>query len=496
MNSFSAAPSAPALSPALLRRAFPFFIEWDQDLRIRSTGPSLYKICANAVPGALITDLFKLLRPIGEMSADFFRKSESLLFLFEIIESGLTFRGEVATLEESNSFLMMGAPWMHDPEEVERRGLILTDFAIHDQTMDLLQVVQTQLMANEDLQRLAGKLTSQRALLREKEREASKLALVASRTDNAVVVTDRKGLIEWVNDGCVRLTGWTMAELIGKTPGSVLQGPETNPDTVEYMRSQLAKGEGFKTEIINYSKTGRKYWISTEVQPIRDDSGNIINFMAIQSDVTARKEANRALHETNMLQRAMLQGAGFAIISSDKSGVIQVFNPAAERMLGYSLEEVHRNKMTPVNFHLEEEVIARARELSLELGKDVDPGFETFVAKAKLGLQDQRKWTYIRKDGSRLSVLLSVTALMDEHQVITGYLGIATDLTEVDHAEEKLRTMLSEVELLNRVMMNREERVLELKHEINSMCLGIGRAPIYPSADQTSTESHTPNSYI
>ncbi len=496
MNFPSTGPPTPALTPSLLRRAFPFFIEWDQDLRIRSTGPSLYKICAEAVPGALISDLFKLLRPLGEMSADFFRESESLLFLFEIIGSGLTLRGEVAALEESNSFLMLGAPWIHDSEEVERLGLAFTDFAIHDQTMDLLQVVQTQLMVNEDLQRLAGKLTSQRALLREKEAEARKLALVASRTDNAVVVTDREGLIEWVNDGCVRLTEWTLPELVGKTPGSVLQGPETDPATVDYMRRQLAKGEGFKTEIINYSKSGRKYWISTEVQPIRDDAGNIINFMAIQSDVTARKEAHRALRETNMLQQAMLEGAGFAIISTDKTGVIQVFNPAAERMLGYTLDEVHQSKMTPESFHLEKEVVARARELTLELGKEVNPGFEAFVAKAKVGLQDQRKWTYIRKDGSHLSVLLSVTALVDESGDITGYLGLATDLTEMDRAEDKLRTMLSEVGMLNRVMMNREERVLELKHEINSMCLSIGRAPIYPSAEQTTTESQTPNSYI
>ena len=96
MNFPSTGPPTPALTPSLLRRAFPFFIEWDQDLRIRSTGPSLYKICAEAVPGALISDLFKLLRPLGEMSADFFRESESLLFLFEIIGSGLTLLGVAA----------------------------------------------------------------------------------------------------------------------------------------------------------------------------------------------------------------------------------------------------------------------------------------------------------------------------------------------------------------------------------------------------------------
>jgi len=486
----------PELTHGLLRRAFPFFIEWDSDLRIKSTGPSLGKICEKAVPGVLITDLFRLCRPVGEMTPEFFRRSGSLLFLFEILGKGLMLRGEVAALEDSDSFLMLAAPWITDPDEVERLGLTLTDFAIHDQTMDLLQVVQTQRMVNDDLQRLTAILTAQRARLREKEAEARKLAIVASRTDNAVIVTDAGGCMEWVNEGFVRLTGWTLAEVLGKKPGAVLQGPDTDPATVQHMHSQLSRGEGFRVELINYSRTGRRYWIASEVQPIRDESGKITNFMAIQSDITDRKEADRVLRETNALQRAMLEGAGFAFISTDALGVIQLFNPAAERMLGYSLEEVIQNKLTPAVFHVAEEVVARAKELSIELNREVKPGFETFVAKAELGLPDQREWTYVRKDGSRLPVLLSVTALFDDGGVISGYLGIATDLTERKRTEEQLRTTLSEVELLNRVMMTREERVLELKREINSMCLSAGRAAAYPSATGTIAETQYPNQDI
>lgn len=496
MNPAPAEPDAPGLSPAQLRRAFPFFVEWDSDLRIKTTGPSLRKVCANALRGVPITELFELRRPVGKMEADFFRQSGSLLFLFEIIGSDLMLRGEIAVLEEAGSFLMLAAPWISDPDEVERLGLTISDFAGHDQTMDLLQIVQTQRMANNDLQWLATTLTTQRARLREQEAEARKLAIVASRTDNSVVVTDAAGLIEWVNDGFVRLTGWTLPEIIGKKPGPVLQGPETDQSTVRYMSEHLARGESFKAEIINYSKAGRKYWISTEIQPIRDDSGQITNFMAIQSDITDRKEADRALRETNSLQRAMLQGAGFAIISTDTHGEIQLFNPAAERMLGYSVEEVVENHLTPANFHLGEEVLARAGELTLELGREVKAGFETFVAKAKLGLPDQREWTYIRKDGSRLPVLLSVTALFDEGGVITGYLGIATDLTERERTDERLRTTLSEVELLNRVMMNREERVLELKHEINSMRLSAGQAIAYPSATNEGEQTQNPTPHL
>jgi PAS domain S-box-containing protein len=299
---------SPEMTPWLLRRAFPFFIEWDADLRIRTIGPSLGKICENAVPGVRITDVFKLRRPVGSMTPEFFQNSRDLLFLFEIIGSNLMLRGEVATLEKTDSFLMLAAPWISDPDEVERLGLTLNDFAIHDQTMDLLQVVQTQRMVNADLQRLTTTLTTQRALLREKEAEARKLALVAARTHNAVIVLDAKGRIEWVNDGFVRLTGWSMDEVIGKSPDSFLQGPDTDPKTTQMMRDKLCNGEGFRCDVLNYGKDGRKYWISVETQPIFNEAGVLTNFMAVESDVTERILDERRRNVQHEISRILAGG--------------------------------------------------------------------------------------------------------------------------------------------------------------------------------------------
>ena len=131
-----------------------------------------------------------------------------------------------------------------------------------------------------------------------------------------MVLTDATGKVVWVNAGFTRLTGYTLDETIGKKPGLLLQGTETDPATVRYMHEQLSKGEGFKAQIINYSKTGRKYWLATEVQPIRNEAGEILNFMAIQSDITERKNSETLLLETSTLQRAMLEGAGSPPASS------------------------------------------------------------------------------------------------------------------------------------------------------------------------------------
>ena len=130
----------------------------------------------------------------------------------------------------------------------------------------------------------------------EESRRAEKLALVASRTDNAVIITDLHGNIEWVNDGFTRISGYTLGEVIGKKPGSFLQGPDTSPETVEFMRSHLVRGEGFRAEIVNYGKDRRKYWLGIEVQPIYDAAGALRNFMAIESDITERKRVEEELH--------------------------------------------------------------------------------------------------------------------------------------------------------------------------------------------------------
>jgi PAS domain S-box-containing protein len=139
---------------------------------------------------------------------------------------------------------------------------------------------------------LADEMTS---ALRLREAEARRLATVAARTSNAVVITDRSGRIEWVNEGFTRITGYVLAEVKGRTPGSFLQGPQTDPATRAKMATAIAQGTGFQVEILNYHKTGRQYWLAVEVQPLRDPDGTITGFMAIESDITERRLAEEKL---------------------------------------------------------------------------------------------------------------------------------------------------------------------------------------------------------
>jgi PAS domain S-box-containing protein len=145
-------------------------------------------------------------------------------------------------------------------------------------------------------------------------------------------------------------------------------------------------------------------------------------------DVTARKQAEEALLKAGALQRAIFNSANFSSIATDEKGVIQIFNVGAERMLGYAAAEV-MNTITPADISDPQEVIARAKALSVELGTPITPGFEALIFKAARGIEDIYELTYIRKDGSRFPAVVSVTALRDAQDTIIGYLLIGTDNT-------------------------------------------------------------------
>ena len=135
-----------------------------------------------------------------------------------------------------------------------------------------------------------------------------------------------------------------------------------------------------------------------------------------------------ALAEAYRLQETIIGTTELSIISTDTKGLITSFNKAAETMLGYSAEEVI-GKVTPAIFHDQEEVITRSKVLSNELGIEIIPGFETFVAKARINkTADRNEWAYVRKDQTQFPVLLSITGLWEEDNLI-GYAGIATDIT-------------------------------------------------------------------
>src|SRR3954469_5831407 len=169
-------------------------------------------------------------------------------------------------------------------------------------------------------------------------------------------------------------------------------------------------------------------------------SSGAIEEAAGMVDVITEGRRQEALLTAGALQSAIFNSANFSSIATDAKGVIQIFNVGAERMLGYTAAEV-MNKITPAEISDPQEVIARAKALSAELGTPITPGFEALVFKASRGIEDIYELTYTRKDGSRFPAVVSVTALRDAQDAIIGYLLIGTDNTARKQVEEERKKL-------------------------------------------------------
>ncbi|MCX5690998.1 MAG: PAS domain-containing protein, partial [Planctomycetota bacterium] len=241
------------------------------------------------------------------------------LWVLDLIGCHVLLRGQFVVRQSQKRVVFLGSPWLTDPADLGRLSLCISDFAVHDPAIDMLHLMQAERTAYADVRQLADKLAAERARLRElnvqlstqntvlqetarvlavKRAEASRLALIAASTDNGVVLTDADGNIEWVNAGFSRISGYTLDQVRGKSPGSFLQGTATDPATVRRISAALRRREGFHEVILNYKHDGSTYWLDVACQPLHDDAGGLTGFMAIEADITPR-----VLLEQKLLQQ-------------------------------------------------------------------------------------------------------------------------------------------------------------------------------------------------
>src|SRR6187399_1542968 len=265
------------------------------------------------------------------------------------------------------------------------------------------------------------------------------------------IATDAKGVIQIFNVGAERMLGYTAADVMNKITPADISDPQEVIARAKALSAELGTTitPGFEALVFKASRgiediyeltyirqDGSRFPAVVSVTALRDDQSAIIGYLLIGTDNTARKQAEEALLKAGALQIAIFNSANFSSIATDEKGVIQIFNVGAERMLGYTANEV-MNKITPADISDPQELIARAKALSVELGTPITPGFDALVFKASRGIEDIYELTYIRKDGSRFPAVVSVTALRDAQNAIIGYLLIGTDNTARKLVEEE-----------------------------------------------------------
>lgn len=252
-----------------------------------------------------------------------------------------------------------------------------------------------------------------------------------------LALLNKDGCYSYMNPAHAAMYGYTVDELIGKS-WKTLYSPEWIAKIEQvYFPILLAQGQ-WRGEIMGKTQGGQEISVEISLALLPDESPQGNWLLCTCRDQTVQKATRDQTMEAKARLQAVLDAATeVSIIAMDLEGIITVFNRGAEWMLAYDAQEMI-GMQTPLILHLPSELEARGRELSTRFGHPIK-GFDVLVEEVRRGTHEEREWTYVRKDGEQIPVTLLVTAMHDPLGNITGYLGIAKDLTETKKAEAALR---------------------------------------------------------
>ncbi len=340
-----------------------------------------------------------------------------------------------------------------------------------------------------------NKITGVLAVARDMRDQRSLInSLVAARTrlqellefaPDAILLADKDGKIVLVNSQTEKLFGYKRDDLLGQSSELLiperLRGEQADQVVIipreelleldDDLAIALPSDASEKVEYIVVDSAGREFPAEITRRQIETEDGPMV--MSVIRDISERKRAEAAVSEATAVQQAILQQAGYSMITTTPDGLIVTFNPAAERMLGYGAEELIGKARLDI-LHDRTELEDRAGTFAGEIGGVIEPGFEVLIAKARRNLPNEHEWTYVHKNGNRFKVNLTMTALRDVAGGVTGFLGIASDISERKAQEEK-RTAMFEQEVEARKVAEDANR---LKDDFLAMISHELRAPL------------------
>ncbi|MBI3911017.1 MAG: PAS domain S-box protein [Armatimonadetes bacterium] len=255
------------------------------------------------------------------------------------------------------------------------------------------------------------------------------LASIVESSDDAIIGKTLDGIIVSWNSGAERMYGYSAEEVKGRSI-SLLILPE-RPDELPRILERLRRGERIDHyETVRVRKDGQRIYVSLTISPIQDPEGRVIGASTIARDITERRRAEEVLRETSETLQAMFQASPLPIVALDPDGNIQLWNPAAERMFGWTAQEVLGRPYPLVPEDRQEEFRALLRA--------------ALQSKSLIGLEVIRQ----RKDGSRVYVSLSTAPLRDSRGEFRGVIGVLTDIAERKRAEQRQATQFAVTRVL------------------------------------------------
>ena len=229
--------------------------------------------------------------------------------------------------------------------------------------------------------------------------EVARLAQVVKHTSNAVTITDRQGRISWVNEGFSRLSGLSLAEVVGKTAFELLNSGKGDADAWQRLANAQSAGQACRAETLNRAKDGRLYWIDTDMQPLRDADGLHIGFMEIGSDVTERKDAQRQLHRDRQQLTNILEGTSAGTWEWNVETGHTRLNERWAGMIGYTLAELEPTSVQTWSTFTHPDDLSRS---SVEMERHFNGDTEAYECEMRMRHRDGR-WVWVQARGKLFS---------------------------------------------------------------------------------------------
>jgi len=426
-------------------QVFPFYILLDTSLIIQSQGKSLSKFYPALGPGVNFASHFRVKRPyIDHFTATCVHEIINQLTILECTaHPELVLRGQFEVM--GDKLLFVGSPWMSSVEEVKQRNLNIFDFANYDPQLDLLQILRKQELTTLEFKEQLKINTEQKEELRRDREELNRLSLVASNNDNAIIFTHPNAEIFWCNDAYIKLTGFSMEEIIGKTPVEIGRTELTDDEALTEMVGHFYRGESFDVEIAHGKKDGTYFWTRAQGQPIYDDNGKVVQYFAMIQDMTDDKEREEQLVILSLIAQKNIN----AVLICNSDNTTEWVNPSLNLLTGYSNKE-----------------LIGVDPASLLSGPETDVDTLAYVySQLNKGEPFSCEIVNYHKSGRKYWVRVQGQGMYNANGELTRYFAIQEDITNKKSMEVQKEELLRSLEKSNREL---EDYAQIVSHDLKS----------------------------
>jgi len=305
-------------------------------------------------------------------------------------------------------------------------------------------------------------------------KELEKLSLVASKTNNGVIITNQAREIEWVNEGFTRLTGYCLEEVAGKIPSDFLHDHTSDVKAFEAVKEKMLQGEPVSFEMLNTRKTGEKIWLSIQVNPIFNKAGKLERYITIQTDITERYKTQQELEKLSLVASK----TNNSVLIADKDFRIEWVNEGFSKLTGYSLEEAIGKKPSEL----------------LNGPKTDQKHFEHLEQRLRNETPISFEIINYKKNGEEVWVSLEINAVYDENGIPSRFIEVQTDITALKNSEIQLTKLANDLYRQNKDL---QQFAYIVSHNLRSpVANALGLANLLPKLDKQTELYDTSLKYV